>query len=95
MTTRQWVQLAVMILPVLLLTALNVSGLRPSPELAAALAALTTTAAALTQVRRQPSLAAARKRRSPNATRNDPAAPRKPKQLPPPSATVDPEHRRP
>ncbi len=94
MTTRQWVQLAVMILPVLLLTALNVSGMRPSPELAAALSALTTTAAALTQVRRKPALAVPRKRRSPNATRNDAPTSRKSKQLSP-APVDDPEHRRP
>lgn len=52
MDSRAWVHLAVMIVPVAILTVFNITGMRPSPELAAALSALTTTAAVLTQVRR-------------------------------------------
>jgi hypothetical protein len=63
MDARAWVHLAVMIVPVAILTVFNVLGLRPSPELAGALSALTTAAAVLTQVRR-PQGSTARKVRS-------------------------------
>jgi hypothetical protein len=70
MDTRRWIHLALMIVPVAILTAFNVWGLTPSPALQGALSALTVTAAGLAQHRR-PALAAGRKRRE-HAT-SDPA----------------------
>lgn len=61
MDARAWVHLAVMIVPVAILTVFNVLGMRPSPELAGALSALTTAAAVLTQVRRPQGRTAAKK----------------------------------
>lgn len=47
MSVRRWVHLGVMLVPVAILTVLNVAGIEPSERLVTALAALTATAAAV------------------------------------------------
>jgi hypothetical protein len=75
MDVWRWVHLAAMVLPVLIFTAFNITGLEPTPQLAGALSALTTGAALFT-AKRPPQ----RKRRTLHEASN--AAP-KPKRIAP------------
>lgn len=72
MNVWRWVHLAAMVLPVLILTAFNVAGIEPTPQLAGALSALTTGAALFT-AKRPPT----RKRRTLNEASNPAAKPKR------------------